>query len=66
MDNLVAVFREVRRVLSDQGTLWLNVGDGYARNRRSWICYDLCICPMLVLALRTALFVLKNEDRRSG
>lgn len=32
VDNLVAVFREVRRVLSDEGTLWLNVGDGYARN----------------------------------
>ena len=30
--NLVAVFREVRRALSDDGTLWLNVGDGYARN----------------------------------
>ena len=30
--NLVEVFREVRRVLSDDGTLWLNVGDGYARN----------------------------------
>ena len=32
VDNLVAVFREVRRVLSDEGVLWLNVGDGYARN----------------------------------
>ncbi len=30
--NLVEIFREVRRVLSDDGTLWLNVGDGYARN----------------------------------
>ena len=30
--NLVEVFREVRRALSDDGTLWLNVGDGYARN----------------------------------
>ena len=30
--NLVAIFREVRRALSDDGTLWLNVGDGYARN----------------------------------
>lgn len=27
---LVAVFREVRRVLSDDGTLWLNLGDSYA------------------------------------
>jgi DNA modification methylase len=30
--NLVSVFREVRRVLRKDGTLWLNVGDGYARN----------------------------------
>ena len=28
--NMVAVFREVRRVLRDDGTLWLNLGDSYA------------------------------------
>jgi DNA modification methylase len=28
--NMVAVFREVRRVLTDDGTLWLNLGDSYA------------------------------------
>ena len=28
---LAAVFREVRRVLKDDGTLWLNIGDSYAR-----------------------------------
>lgn len=27
---LVAVFREARRVLADDGTLWLNLGDSYA------------------------------------
>ena len=27
--ELVAVFREVRRVLTDDGTLWLNLGDSY-------------------------------------
>ena len=31
--ELVAVFREVRRVLTDDGTLWLNLGDSYAANR---------------------------------
>lgn len=30
VDNLVAVFREVWRVLKDDGTLWLNLGDSYA------------------------------------
>jgi len=28
---LVSVFREVRRVLKDDGTVWLNLGDSYAR-----------------------------------
>lgn len=28
--ELVAVFRDVRRVLRDDGTLWLNMGDSYA------------------------------------
>lgn len=27
--GMVAVFREVRRVLADDGTLWLNLGDSY-------------------------------------
>jgi DNA modification methylase len=31
--ELVAVFREVRRVLRDDGTLWLNLGDSYAGGR---------------------------------
>jgi DNA modification methylase len=29
VENLVAVFRECRRVLKDDGTLWLNLGDSY-------------------------------------
>lgn len=29
--KMVEVFREVRRVLRDDGTLWLNLGDSYAR-----------------------------------
>ncbi len=31
VDNLVKVFREVKRVLRDDGTVWLNLGDSYAR-----------------------------------
>ena len=30
LEKLVAVFREVRRVLRSDGTLWLNYGDAYA------------------------------------
>jgi len=28
--NLVKVFREVKRVLADDGTFWLNLGSSYA------------------------------------
>lgn len=38
VDNLVEVFRGVRRVLKSDGTLWLNVGDGYARNGGTGNC----------------------------
>ena len=32
--ELVGVFREVRRVLRDDGTVWLNIGDSYAGSGR--------------------------------
>ncbi len=38
VDNLVRVFSKVRRVLKKTGTLWLNVGDGYARNGGTGNC----------------------------
>ncbi len=31
ISRLVEVFREIKRVLRDDGTLWLNLGDSYAR-----------------------------------
>jgi len=34
IEQLVSVFREVRRVLRDDGTLWLNLGDCYAQAGR--------------------------------
>ena len=33
VERMVGVFREVRRVLADDGTLWLNLGDSYATGR---------------------------------
>lgn len=33
IQKLVEAFREVRRVLRDDGTLWVNIGDTYAANR---------------------------------
>ena len=32
VENMVAVFREVRRILKDDGVLWLNLGDSYAND----------------------------------
>ncbi|VXC86927.1 Modification methylase XcyI (modular protein) [Enterobacterales bacterium 8AC] len=34
IEKLVGVFREVRRVLRDDGTLWVNIGDSYATGGR--------------------------------
>lgn len=36
VENIVEVFREVRRVLKPTGTLWLNIGDSYTSGRRTW------------------------------
>lgn len=33
VETMVNVFREVKRVLADDGTLWLNLGDSYAAAR---------------------------------
>lgn len=35
IENMVAVFREVKRVLRSDGTLWLNMGDSY-NNTAGW------------------------------
>jgi DNA modification methylase len=34
VENLVKVFREVKRVLKDDGTVWLNLGDSYLKNKQ--------------------------------
>lgn len=34
VDGMVTLFREARRVLRDDGTLWLNLGDSYASGGR--------------------------------
>lgn len=37
VDNLVEIFREVRRVLRKDGTVWLNLGDCYVGGRRGGV-----------------------------
>ncbi len=36
LHNLRVIFREVRRTLRDDGTLWLNIGDSYTSGGRAW------------------------------
>jgi site-specific DNA-methyltransferase (cytosine-N4-specific) len=40
ISNLVGVFEGVRRVLTDDGTLWLNVGDSYTSGNRGYRAPD--------------------------
>lgn len=40
LHHLVLVFREVRRVLADDGTLWINIGDSYTSGGRTWRAPD--------------------------
>lgn len=37
---LAELFDEVRRVLADDGTLWLNIGDSYTSGNRTWRAPD--------------------------
>ena len=46
--NMVDVFREVRRVLREDGTLWLNYGDTYAATGSGLKPKDLCGIPWRV------------------
>lgn len=36
IQDLVNIFREARRTLKDDGTLWLNIGDSYTSGGRTW------------------------------
>jgi len=40
LNNMVGVFREAKRVLRDDGTFWLNIGDGYTSGNRGWRAPD--------------------------
>jgi DNA modification methylase len=36
IEHLVQIFREIKRVLRKDGTLWLNLGDSYAGSAQGW------------------------------
>lgn len=54
--RLVGVFREVRRVLQDDGTLWLNLGDSYAKDKNRRL-----LPARVALALQADGWLLRDE-----
>lgn len=52
IDNLSRVVRGVRRVLKPSGSLWLNLGDAYARDRRSGVPLGSLLLAPQRMALR--------------
>jgi len=40
IDRLVSVFKEVHRILKNDGIMWLNIGDGYTSGNRGWRAPD--------------------------
>ena len=40
LNRLIAIFNEVKRVLKDDGVLWLNMGDGYTSGNRRYRTSD--------------------------
>ena len=65
VQKLVEVFREVRRALRDDGTLWLNLGDSYASGKKISGNYkpkDLIGIPwMVAFALRADGWYLRQD-----
>jgi DNA modification methylase len=54
--KLVLVFREVYKLLENNGTLWLNIGDSYAKNKQL-----LMIPARLALALQKDGWILRQD-----
>jgi DNA modification methylase len=62
VQNLRAVLRGVRRVLKPSGSLWLNLGDSYARHpRQGTPCGSLLLAPQrIALALAADGWIVRN------
>ena len=64
IDKLVSVFREVKRVLRDDGVLWVNIGDSYSSSKSVGGCKpkDLIGVPWtLAFALRSDGWYLRQD-----
>ena len=56
VENLVKVFREVKRVLRDDGTVWLNLGDSFLPNKQLG-----CIPFKVAMALQEDSWILRQD-----
>ena len=62
VDNLVGIFREVGRVLRDDGTLWLNLGDTYSNGSFGLKPKNLVGIPwMVAFALQSDGWYLRSD-----
>ena len=67
IDRLVCVFQEVKRVLAEDGTAWINIGDSYVtakgeKNPKEYKTKDLLGIPwMLAFALRENGWYLRQD-----
>lgn len=68
IQRLVSVFHEIKRVMKDTGTLWLNIGDSYSGNNKEHADTDMCknkdpigIPWMLAFALRKDGWYLRQD-----
>ncbi len=56
VNNLIQVFREVKRVLRDDGTVWLNLGDSFLPNKQLG-----CIPFKVAIALQQDNWILRQD-----
>lgn len=63
VDKIVLVFEKVKKILKDDGTLWLNIGDNYShKNRGVYKVKDLYGIPwMVALAMRASGWHLRQD-----
>ena len=62
LQNLIAIFNEVYRILKDSGSCWININDVYAQNNKEIKKQSLlCIPDRLKIAMVEAGYICRNE-----
>lgn len=66
IQNMVEVFGEAKRVLKDDGTLWLNIGDSYASGPRDRTPLQACANSTISGAMSTQMQSLNQINKITG